>query len=137
MYKMGCVKNLNLFNFIHTIKTYLTLKNLIFINLLQPNVLEKIFMGRLRWYQREEVLERDNFKCRICQAETDLTIHHIRHWAKGGDHKPQNLVTLCFSCHNVIHKDLKHMIQSGQDPLLSKDIILELTCSKEFLQKAS
>ncbi|MGL4758642.1 MAG: HNH endonuclease [Patescibacteria group bacterium] len=73
-------------------------------------------MGRLRWYLREEILERDNFQCQVCSSTDRLEIHHIRHWSKGGDHRPTNLVTLCHECHQIIHYNLAEVICSGVDP---------------------
>jgi 5-methylcytosine-specific restriction endonuclease McrA len=81
-------------------------------------------MGRLRWYLRDDVLERDNYSCRICQTKKSLEIHHIRHWSKGGDHNPLNLLTLCSPCHNTIHDKLYHKIPSGVNPLDHSDLIL-------------
>lgn len=81
-------------------------------------------MGRLRWYLRDDVLERDNFSCRICQTKKSLEIHHIRHWSKGGDHNPQNLITLCNNCHNTVHHKLHNLIPSGVNPVEHSQLIL-------------
>ena len=51
---------------------------------------------------REFVLERDNYKCQICESKNKLHIHHITKRCSGGDHNPDNLVTLCSSCHRYI-----------------------------------
>ena len=53
---------------------------------------------------RENILCRDEFKCRLCGANTNLHVHHIR-----GIHRfheseyPEDLVTLCERCHTMIH----------------------------------
>jgi HNH endonuclease len=83
-------------------------------------------MGRLRWYAKEEILDRDQFSCQICQSSASLEIHHIRHWSKGGEHNPANLITLCSHCHGVVHHELKHIITSGQNPLELKEIIINI-----------
>lgn len=51
------------------------------------------------------VYVRDNFRCRKCgEMETaKLTVHHVIFRSQGGDHSPENLVTLCWSCHKLVH----------------------------------
>ena len=57
------------------------------------------------WNIREYVLYRDNHKCQHCgKSNTILNIHHITPRADGGTNKPDNLITLCESCHNAYHK---------------------------------
>jgi hypothetical protein len=54
---------------------------------------------------RMQVLQRDGRRCRICGRRPDdnsdivLHIHHIRPWEKGGITDPENLITLCHTCH--------------------------------------
>lgn len=45
------------------------------------------------------VLHRDGHKCTRCGASDSLDLHHIREWAQGGTHDPDNLDTLCNRCH--------------------------------------
>lgn len=51
------------------------------------------------------ILDRDKYQCRICGASPDdnvhirLEVHHIRPWSEGGISLPDNLITLCISCH--------------------------------------
>jgi len=55
---------------------------------------------------RMEVLKRDNRRCKVCGRRPDdhldleLHVHHIRPWSKGGVTYPDNLITLCQTCHN-------------------------------------
>ena len=48
--------------------------------------------------------------CEKCFAEGRMTpaeeVHHILPVSKGGRHTPDNLMSLCRSCHNKIHHDL-------------------------------
>ena len=50
------------------------------------------------------IKERDGWACRICGAKERLEVHHI-----GGKHRfheknhPEDLITLCDSCHVIIH----------------------------------
>ena len=51
---------------------------------------------------RNIVLERDHNKCQICNSRNNLHIHHIVKRRNGGSHDPDNLITLCASCHRHI-----------------------------------
>jgi len=53
---------------------------------------------------REEVFERDNYRCLHCGTDQDLTIDHIRPLSKGGKNKKGNMQTLCKQC-NLIKAD--------------------------------
>ena len=58
------------------------------------------------WNVREYVLYRDNHKCQYCKGKSKdkiLTVHHIVSRQIGGD-RPENLLTLCTTCHNSYHK---------------------------------
>lgn len=58
------------------------------------------------WNTREYVLWRDNHECRCCHGKSKdpvLNIHHIESRKTGGN-SPDNLVTLCETCHNAYHK---------------------------------
>ena len=56
---------------------------------------------------REEILERDKYECCRCGMTQEearkrghtLSIHHIVPWRETHDNSPDNLVTLCQSCH--------------------------------------
>ena len=57
------------------------------------------------WNIREYVLYRDGHKCQHCgKSNTILNVHHITPKADGGTNRPDNLITLCESCHNAYHK---------------------------------
>jgi hypothetical protein len=62
---------------------------------------------------RRSVMRRDNYKCRKCgwsHAEWNpsdprhLEIHHVKQHAQGGTNTEENLLTLCTSCHDAIHR---------------------------------
>ena len=58
------------------------------------------------WNVREYVLFRDGHKCRCCKGKSGdsiLNVHHIESRKTGGD-APNNLVTLCETCHKKYHK---------------------------------
>jgi hypothetical protein len=46
---------------------------------------------------------RDGWKCRKCGREEGLTLHHVIYRSLGGNHRPDNLVTVCWPCHKRIH----------------------------------
>jgi 5-methylcytosine-specific restriction endonuclease McrA len=55
---------------------------------------------------RREVLARDKHRCRApgCGRTRFLEIHHIVSRQRGGSNRPENLVTLCASCHRLWHE---------------------------------
>ena len=58
------------------------------------------------WNVREYVLFRDNHTCQCCKEKSKdkiLNVHHIESRKTGGD-APNNLVTLCETCHSGYHK---------------------------------
>ena len=58
------------------------------------------------WNVREYVLFRDGHKCQCCKGKSGdkiLNVHHIESRKTGGD-APNNLITLCETCHRRYHK---------------------------------
>lgn len=58
------------------------------------------------WNAREYVLARDGHKCQHCRGKSKdpiLNVHHIESRKTGGN-APNNLITLCETCHNNYHK---------------------------------
>jgi 5-methylcytosine-specific restriction endonuclease McrA len=49
-------------------------------------------------------LKRDGFKCVSCGERSCLDVHHVLAVKDGGQDEPNNLVTLCKSCHILMHK---------------------------------
>jgi len=59
------------------------------------------------WNIREYVLHRDHHKCQNCKGKSKdnvLHVHHIESRKTGGD-RPDNLITLCETCHQKFHKN--------------------------------
>lgn len=50
----------------------------------------------------QKIMDRDGWKCYICGKEKNLHVHHIIPRNRGGEHTPENLITLCGSCHRNI-----------------------------------
>ena len=57
------------------------------------------------WNVREYILFRDNHTCQCCKGKSNdkiLNVHHIESRKTGGD-APNNLITLCETCHKGYH----------------------------------
>jgi hypothetical protein len=55
---------------------------------------------------RRRVFERDGHRCAVpyCRNRLWLDLHHIRPRHAGGDHRPENLVSLCSTHHQMLHR---------------------------------
>lgn len=69
------------------------------------------------WNMREYVLFRDNHQCQHCKGKSKdnrLNVHHIESRKTGGN-APNNLITLCETCHNDYHQGkIKLNIKRGK-----------------------
>ena len=52
---------------------------------------------------RNEVLQRDGWRCQWCGAMSNLEVHHQQFRSRCGDDAEQNLITLCVACHTGVH----------------------------------
>lgn len=50
--------------------------------------------------------ERDQHVCQICGSTEHTEGHHIFDYAFGGAADEDNIITLCHSCHQGVHKGL-------------------------------
>lgn len=68
------------------------------------------------WNVREYVLARDGHKCQHCKGKSKdpiLNVHHLESRKTGGD-APNNLITLCDTCHKAYHRgDFQLKIRRG------------------------
>ena len=58
------------------------------------------------WNVREYVLTRDNHQCQHCKGKSGdniLNVHHLESRKTGGN-APNNLITLCETCHKAYHR---------------------------------
>ena len=58
------------------------------------------------WNVREYVLARDGHRCQCCKGKSGdkiLNVHHIESRKTGGN-SPDNLITLCETCHKAYHQ---------------------------------
>jgi len=60
----------------------------------------------IRWIEkRNEILDRDDYKCQVCKSITSLEVHHTYYDNKPAwDYPNESLITLCRSCHKEAHK---------------------------------
>jgi len=80
--------------------------------LTNPNVLEYHWLyqrgPQLGFYNTKAyILFRDTYTCQYCKnkrKDSRLHVHHIQHKFQGGTDQPNNLITLCKSCHDDLHK---------------------------------
>ena len=62
------------------------------------------------------VLDRDSYKCQSCKGKSKdkkLEVHHIIFRSNDGSDEPENLITLCKTCHDAVH-DGKIVINGGK-----------------------
>ena len=52
---------------------------------------------------RERVLRRDGWRCQFCGSMKNLEIHHQQFRSHSGGDTEDNLITLCTSCHSMMH----------------------------------
>lgn len=69
------------------------------------------------WNVREYVLFRDGHVCQHCRGKSKdpiLNVHHIESRRTGGD-APNNLITLCETCHKAFHRgEIELQIKRGK-----------------------
>lgn len=55
---------------------------------------------------KEMVLNRDGYTCQYCKGkrkDSKLEVHHIVFRSQGGSDNQENLITLCHTCHSLLH----------------------------------
>jgi N6-L-threonylcarbamoyladenine synthase len=88
------------------------------------------------WNAREYVLFRDQHKCQRCRGKSRdkiLSVHHIETRKTGGD-SPDNLITLCRTCHKTIHReDLAHLFKRARKSFRDAS---QITTMRKFVLSA-
>ena len=78
--------------------------------------LQKNYVYVSKWKTaREKTMKRDNYMCRMCKISATKTKLLVHHKDGSGDqvsnfnanNRLSNLLTLCFSCHALLHRKLK------------------------------
>jgi len=65
---------------------------------------QKTKSGWLDESLRLAVLSRDDWLCQRCGSAGPLHIHHIHLRSQGGPDLVDNLLTLCWQCHDEVHR---------------------------------
>lgn len=79
---------------------------------------------------RSKVLKRDKYTCQACRkrfSSGQLNIHHIIPRAEGGVNDLDNLITLCWRCHDLI--------ELAEPPIRSRQQILYHTKALDELER--
>ncbi len=58
-------------------------------------------------HARAFVLERDHYTCQQCSSTEHLEVHHWEPYFVSFDNSPDNLVTLCRTCHQDKHEEYR------------------------------
>lgn len=66
----------------------------------RPIRLDAVSYERLR----QEILGRDGWRCQSCGIMSNLEIHHRKFRSHSGADCEENLITLCFNCHQRMHE---------------------------------
>jgi 5-methylcytosine-specific restriction endonuclease McrA len=53
---------------------------------------------------RDQVVNRDSWRCQACGSMSNLEVHHKEFRSQSGDDSEQNLITLCSTCHAIVHR---------------------------------
>ena len=75
------------------------------------------------WNVREYVLFRDNHTCQCCKGKSKdkiLNVHHIKSRKTGGN-APNNLITLCETCHKGYHNGTVELLKTIKRGMSFKD----------------
>ena len=52
---------------------------------------------------RAEIIARDGHCCRLCGQWAEVHVHHITYRSQGGKNVAENLVSLDWKCHMIVH----------------------------------
>lgn len=87
-----------------------------------------------KWQRKRlEVLQRDNFSCKICKENNStLHVHHLKYNGNPWESDLKELTTLCKDCHKLIH-DLEDSGDTGWK-LITKEIIYDQSCYYIFFE---
>ena len=57
---------------------------------------------------RQQVLRRDGWRCQSCGTMSNLEVHHKQFRSHSGHDSEENLITLCFCCHEEMHSPMRN-----------------------------
>jgi 5-methylcytosine-specific restriction endonuclease McrA len=68
----------------------------------RPQKGRKTMNKKKKDYLRWTIFERDSYTCILCEYPAS-DLHHVISRAQGGSNRPDNLVSVCRSCHLILH----------------------------------
>jgi predicted HNH restriction endonuclease len=79
----------------------------------------RVYMQTDEWRElRAQALERDGFRCRLCDSKTAIEVHHRRYPRRDEIDHVRNLTCLCATCHGNFHDDLMVFVMSAGGAML-------------------
>jgi hypothetical protein len=64
----------------------------------------RLYITSSEWKEKASLIKkRDGYKCRFCESEKELNVHHIT-YASFKSEQPDDLITLCALCHRAAHE---------------------------------
>lgn len=68
---------------------------------------------------RQKAIARDGGVCKMCSGKPKrLTVHHIIPFSISLRHELENLITLCYPCHNIVHRTALDLSAGEAEPVL-------------------
>lgn len=65
-----------------------------------------LYLNSPQWKsKREKILERDQYKCRLCNKTGEIQVHHMT-YGNLGNESDLELLSVCKECHSIIHMHL-------------------------------
>lgn len=88
----------------------------------------EIFYNSWTWRKKRlEILERDNNECQLCKEKGRVSkgevVHHIKHLKDFPRLclDDENLLTVCYSCHNLLHPEKQTYIGGKKKKYINKE----------------
>jgi len=69
----------------------------------------KIYINSNEWIEKRNNFIKSHPLCRACWSNENLTVHHID-YSKLWKEKTKDLMTLCWNCHNELHRQFEERI---------------------------
>ena len=85
--------------------------------------------------KRQEAIARDGFRCRICNSDKSVVVHHRKYPKILGTEPVEDLTTLCNKCHNLYHEKGKHKKELTDFEIKRKALRKKRKAAKKALKK--
>lgn len=82
------------------------------------------YLESAHWRQlRKQAFERDGYRCVKCGCINNLTGHHIRYRKVLTDCTVKDIQTLCYDCHDALHKENKRQRKLNRKPRIADRLV--------------